>query len=413
MKFTFTIFILFLLSRSNFVVAQIYGCTDDQATNFNSGATTNDGSCVYGSVSIGPLSSVNLPVNLRETSGLIAWNNSLWSHNDNSDTNLYSIDTVSGNIVQTYPLNGVVNVDWEEISQDQDYVYVGDFGNNTNGNRTDLKILRIEKNSLLLSVPIIDTINFSYSDQTDFTPTGGNNTDFDCESMIVSSDSIFLFTKQWVNLQTSVYSLPKLPGTYIAQYKNRLNVQGLITGATYIESKRLVALSAYTNLLQPFVYLLYDFNGTDFFGGNKRSIGISLPFHQVEGIATLDGLKYYCTNEFFSQPPVINNPQKLHVFDLSTYLSSYMQQLILSDHFNSRSLGVVKIYSNPIYDQLQFEVSTNYLNKSFFISDLYGKILMKGLMTSTKRILNISALNAGFYFLKVADLKEEKFIVVK
>jgi hypothetical protein len=62
----------------------------------------------------------------------------------------------------------VKNTDWEEISQDSSYIYVGDFGNNYQGNRTDLHILRIEKKSFLLNQPIIDTISFSYSNQTDF-----------------------------------------------------------------------------------------------------------------------------------------------------------------------------------------------------------------------------------------------------
>jgi len=83
--------------------------------------------------------------------------------------------------------------------QDKDYLYVGDFGNNLNGNRTDLKILRIRKNSVLVNPLKIDTINFSYSNQTNFTPTGTNNTDFDCEAFIVASDSIYLFTKQWIS----------------------------------------------------------------------------------------------------------------------------------------------------------------------------------------------------------------------
>ena len=82
--------------------------------------------------------------------------------------------------MQQFNITGVENYDWEEISSDSLFIYVGDFGNNVNGNRTDLHILRIEKNSLLINSPVIDTISFTYSDQTDFTPTGSNNTDFDC-----------------------------------------------------------------------------------------------------------------------------------------------------------------------------------------------------------------------------------------
>lgn len=86
------------------------------------------------------------------------------------------------------------NIDWEEISQDADFVYVGDFGNNHNGIRADLHILRITKESILSDHSVIETINFSYSNQTDFAPAGSNNTDFDCEAFIASNGSIFLFT---------------------------------------------------------------------------------------------------------------------------------------------------------------------------------------------------------------------------
>jgi len=53
-----------------------------------------------------------------------------------------------------------------------------------------LNILRIDKNSILAKTPVVDTILFSYSLQTDFSPAGPNNTNFDCEAFVVSNDSI-------------------------------------------------------------------------------------------------------------------------------------------------------------------------------------------------------------------------------
>lgn len=199
-----------------------------------------------------------------------------------------------------------VNTDWEEISQDDTYIYVGDFGNNANGNRTDLNILRISKSSLTTSL-VIDTINFSYSLQSDFTATGSKNTDFDCEAFIVDADSIYLFTKEWVSKQTSVYAIPKTLGTFIANYKSAFDVQGMITGATYMETEKLVALCGYNATMQPFIYLLFDFNNDDFFSGNKRKLSLDIPLHQVEGIATEDGLTFYVTNEGLVQGPINNS----------------------------------------------------------------------------------------------------------
>jgi hypothetical protein len=379
--------------------AQIFGCTDPLAANYNSSATQNDGSCLYNSASVTPVTSVNLGGNLTETSGLIKWNNTIWTHNDNSDINLYSLDTLTGNVIQTYGLTGVVNNDWEEISQDSNYVYIGDFGNNSNGNRTNLKILRIQKNSLLAFAPVIDTINFSYSDQVNYTPTGSNNTDFDCEAFIVSTDSIFLFTKQWVSKKTSVYSLPKTPGTYVAGLRSTLNVQGLVTGATFMESKGLIVLCGYSNLLQPYIYLLYDFYGFDFFSGNKRKITVSLPFHQVEGIATTDGLKYYISNEYFTQPPV-TNPQKLHVLDLTSYTSGYLNSLLMSTAGNETQNNF-SVYPDPANEFITLQAAQGLLPSDYLITDISGRKVLSGeILNETSRI-ELHELTSGIYILRI------------
>ncbi|MCK9612507.1 MAG: T9SS type A sorting domain-containing protein [Bacteroidales bacterium] len=392
--FFFTIFILVN------VQAQIPGCTDPLANNYNAAATINDGSCTYNTALVSPTSSTILAPGLAETSGLIFWNNSLWTHNDNSDINLYSLDTLSGTILQNYTVTGVANIDWEEISQDDIYVYVGDFGNNANGNRTDLKILRMEKNSLLLNNPVVDTINFSYSNQTDFSPTGGNNTDFDCEAFVVSSDSIFLFTKQWVSNKTSIYTLPKTPGSYIANLESTCDVSGLVTGATYLQDKRLIVLCGYSMTLQPFLFLLYDFNENEFFNGNKRKISLSLPFHQVEGIATKNGLIYYCSNEYFSSFKVFTSEQKLHIVDMSTYLNYYLNDSI-SNIFEVNYKNNINVFPNPARDYIIVKTENTENEKNYFISDMEGKIVLSGLLQSDSSSINVRKLKKGTYFLKI------------
>ncbi len=348
---------LFVFFGVNFSSAQTTGCPDPKASNYNSQATLNDGSCLYSTTSISSSSSVQLSGLLSETSGLISWGGKIWTHNDNTDTNVYALDSVNGTISGTYALPSVANVDWEEISQDGTYLYVGDFGNNTYGNRKDLKILRISKTSLLNNFPQIETISFSYPNQTDFSQKSNNSTDFDCESFIVTSDSIFLFTKQWISKQTTLYALPKTPGTYTAQLRSTYNVDGLITGASYIEDKKLIVLCGYslsTYTLDPFLYLLYDFKGQDFFGGNKRKIKLNLSYHQVEGITSTNGLHYYISNEAFSKS-IINIPQKLQTLDLSNYLSDYLLQATVTD-LEKHPLTPLKIYPNPASNYLKINL---------------------------------------------------------
>jgi hypothetical protein len=401
-----TLILVFILLSGN-AHAQIYGCTDRLALNYNSSATINDGSCIYNLSNISPLGSLPLDEVLSETSGLIFWNNNLWTHNDNSDSNIYMLDTLYGRIVQAYPLSGIENRDWEEISQDEEYVYIGDFGNNS-GNRTDLRILKVSKVSLISGSPDIDSIEYSYSDQVDFTPAD-NDTDFDCEAFIVTGDSIYLFTKQWVSNQTSLYSLPKNAGKYTAKLRSSLDVNGMITGAVYLGSERIIALSGYSNRLVPFVYLLYDFTGSDFFDGNKRKIGILLDFHQIEAITSTDGIKYFMSNESFSLFPLTNTPQKIHVFNLSPFLDYYLKLTIpVPDEENNFIISPV-----PAHDIINIKSFAGLLPADYAMINLWGRIVMTGKLTAEETIVSVSGLEAGLYILKIGEEKRHAYKVIK
>jgi hypothetical protein len=116
--------------------------------------------------------------------------------------------------------------------------------------------------------------------------------------------------------------LPKTPGKHVAILKETLDVKGLITGATLLASGKGIVLCGYSVMLQPFLYLLYDYKNNDFSTGNQRKIRLSLPFHQIEGIATFDGKLFYLTNESFIRKPFVNTPQQMHTVDLGSYLKN-------------------------------------------------------------------------------------------
>lgn len=317
------LFIYFFCITASY--SQISGCTDPLSKNYNSNATINDGSCLYKTINIRPQYSKPLNDSLKETSGLISFDNLLWTHNDDHDKTIYGLDSL-GKIKKRLVLKNVINHDWEEISQDSTHIYIGNFGNNYSGNRKDLQILKIEKKSFLENNPIIEPISFTYSDQTDFSLQKPNSTDFDCEAFIVTKDSIYLFTKQWKSSKTSIYAFPKQSGNHIAQLKETFDTKGLVTGAVYLESKKLVALCGYSKKGKSFLYLLYDFKNYDFLSGNKRRINLRLPFHQIEAITTTDGLHYYLTNESLVRKPILNVRQQIHYFDLSSILNSYLNK---------------------------------------------------------------------------------------
>lgn len=394
------------------VTAQIAGCTDKLAENYNVSATINDGSCFYKAVSVSPENAHNLPASLNETSGLIIWKGKYWTHNDDTDLKLYSIDTADISNLSTSELTSCTNNDWEEITQDENYIYMGDFGNNSNGNRKNLNILRIDKSSILQNKPVADTILFKYSLQTDFSPTGGNNTDFDCEAMIASDDSIYLFTKEWISKKSTLYAIPKTPGSHMAKFISTYNVQGLVTGATYLQKENLVALSGYNQLLQPFVYLLYDFQGNDFFSGNKRKINLNIPLHQVEGIATEDGLKYILTNEKFTQS-IITIEAKLHQLDLSSYTSHYIESGTLPSADLQKDFKV-SVIPNPASSILQF--NTHELTDfTISIYNFTGQIMESYTPKNPKFDVDLNNFSKGVYFFQVKSkshgLISGKFIV--
>lgn len=266
-------------------------------------------------LTVNPEWSLDLDERIEETSGLIFWDEALWTMNDDTDNSLYKLDMKTAEVISSHVLPRVVNQDWEEISQDEDFIYVGDFGNNM-GNRKNLHILRIDKTGLKSGKPEIERIEFSYSDQKSFI-RGSNQTDFDCEAFVVSTDSIYLFTKQWISGNTSLYVLPKQPGKYVAQKRAVYNIQGQVTGASYLEEERQLVLCGYAGLVQPFMHLFYDFQGDDFFTGKEKRINVALPFHQVEGIVIVDKKQFYLTNERTVVEPYVNLPPKLHYIDLS------------------------------------------------------------------------------------------------
>jgi hypothetical protein len=262
--------------------------------------------------SIKPARSWQLSDTLVETSGLIYWENHLYTHNDDTDNALYQL-SLNGRIIRRIPLGKTKNVDWEDLAQDKDFIYMGDFGNNSNGQRIDLKILRIEK-STLSTTPIIDTIWFDYENRSISSDKTPNATDFDCEAFVIVGDSMYLFTKEWISNQTTVYALPKIPGKYRAIKKSSHPVDGLITGADMVEidHKNVLVLCGYSKLLQPFLFVCYNFDQTDFFGGCMQRMNIKLNFHQIEGIA-ISPLGLYMSNEYFKKG--FQTPAKLHFFN--------------------------------------------------------------------------------------------------
>ncbi|MDO8899451.1 MAG: hypothetical protein Q7V19_17490 [Bacteroidales bacterium] len=354
--------LLFLLPY--FSNAQISGCTDPQSVNFNPQAAQNDGSCLYPVTVYNPPFAFELPVAVRETSGLFLLNSRLWTFNDSGGSAaLFAIDTATAQVVQQISISNASNIDWEDITMDDAYIYIGDFGNNA-GVRKDLTIYKVAKEDIPLTgntSVIAEKLSFSYPDQQSFERSKSHN--FDCEAMIAAGNNLFLFSKNRGDSKTKLYSLPKSPGTHIADLIETFDTKGLITGADYNEDLNEIILTGYTNnTYLPFLWLLFDFDDHDFFSGNKRRIDlVNLITTQVEGITYVNGRNAYISSErsqtYSARVFKISSAQRTdHLSNIGEQNESQARKLILADNPVQNNLLRVK-HSKSMKEIVRLDIS--------------------------------------------------------
>ena len=174
--------LLFFFLFSQALSQDVPGCTDPRANNYNPAATVNNGTCTYDPTLYSPPFRYLLPNEVKETSGLLFWDKDFWTLNDSgNDPIIYRLDTTTGSIIQRITILKASNVDWETMAQDDDYIYIGDVGNNS-GNRDDLGIYIVSKASIPSSGDVSvnsNHITFTYSDYPGEKIERGDN-NFDC-----------------------------------------------------------------------------------------------------------------------------------------------------------------------------------------------------------------------------------------
>lgn len=361
--------------------AQISGCTDPAANNHNAGATVNNGSCEYNPTYYTPEIKLN-PLNstLNETSALQMAGGSLWTLNDGGGAAaIYRIDTTTNAILQKVTLGGASNGDWEDLAFDGTHLYIGAFGNNVNGGRTDLRIYKLPLSAIPdyagnsdVTIPSgqIEVINFRYSDQPQPpTTTSTNNTAFDCAAMIVDGGKIHLFSKNWLQPKTTHYVIDGIAaGTYIATPVEELETGYLVTGADKVPGTDLVVLLGHQNGIPAnhYMHLLSEYSGELYFNGNKRKI--SLPdasyMGQAEGIAFLTKSYGFISSERvsgeFNGIPITITP-KLFTFNITEFLPAIVLPLELKRFEARKQTGANQIqwqFVSPV-KELTVQFSSN------------------------------------------------------
>ena len=216
----------------------------------------------------------------------------------------------------------------------------------------------------------IEKLFYHYEDQTDF----GNQPKFairyDCEAIVAFKDSIYLFTKDWNQLITKCYVIPKTPsGDFAALLKDSLNVKGLVTDAATIGDS-LVVLVGSKLTGDHFLELLFDFQNTNFFAGNTRQILMNHDqMAQPEAILLKNDLSGFIGSERRND---IN--QSLLGFSIAHWIQN--PEVGLLDIYNKGNQ--LSVFPNPIKSgSLTIEIPTELKDKnlSLYWIDAEGKQL--------------------------------------
>jgi hypothetical protein len=256
------------------------------------------------------------PEVLKENSGMTEYSDLLWNINDGgNEAAIYGFGIKDTILHRKVIIREATNTDWEDITQDEQHIYIGDFGNNL-GDRRDLRIYLLNKQDLL---PTSDTmrvegiIGFSYQDQSDFTPAANFATPWDCEAFVVMGDSVILFTKDWQSNQTSLYTLPAKAGNYSAKLRKRFNISGLVTAAAWSKTKKELLILGYENYT-PFISVVPDFSLDNLtLAGIRRNNFPEFLGTQTEGIAYSADGSVYVSCEGLSSPFANSRPTLFRV----------------------------------------------------------------------------------------------------
>jgi hypothetical protein len=241
-----------------------------------------------------------LNVKMKETSGLALLENVLITHNDKGRSNeLMLVNPENGTLIQSIAISNIQNNDWEDVAKNEEFLFIGDVGNNE-GERKNLTIHLVPLKTLNKNNTVtqsVGSINFFYPDQKEFDVSKKHN--FDCEAILYYNNQLYLFTKNRLDDKTNLYVLPSTPGNYEAKYVASFEVGGRITGADISKDGKKIALIGYNKKTDCFLWTFESFLDNNFFKGQskKYTLGPYKQLGQMEGIAFKDNSLVFISSE--------------------------------------------------------------------------------------------------------------------
>ena len=242
------------------------------------------------------LESIVLPKVINETSGLEILNEVFITHNDSGgEPSLYFFD-LNGEIINSINLKEesfleIYNNDWEDITADEDHIFIADIGNNF-GNRDNLNIIKVKTNDFTID----GKIDIAYKNQETFIPRPKHK--FDAEALFLIEYKIAVLSKDRSNLFTDLYLIDKESNSkQLLESKITYDVNSLITGGDYNKELRLLALVSYNAKGNQYLILFKDFNLKNL--TEKKFIKFKIPLEpaQIEAIKIIDNKSFWITSE--------------------------------------------------------------------------------------------------------------------
>lgn len=200
-----------------------------------------------------------LDASISETSGLAFGRDAFWTHNDSGDgPSIYRLAS-NGEVVQSVELLDAVSLDWEEMAASDSNLYVFDCGNNI-GHREWMQAYALSWSDLGSGQQQVPSrlLEFRFADAERV--HAAYEHDNDCEAAAWVDGEIWLFTKNWSDLNTRLYRLdPNAEGRQALFSEHSFPVNGLITAADYDQQTQTLALLGYTKSRlspRPFIWML-------------------------------------------------------------------------------------------------------------------------------------------------------------
>lgn len=234
---------------------------------------------------------VELPVEIDETSGLEYFEGNFLTHNDSGGKPILYLFSEAGELLENYLIPNAKNKDWEDLTRDEDLIYISDTGNN-NGSRKKLKILMVDPNK---NFDLVGEIKIKYKNQKNFEKRKKHP--YDVEAIAALPKSLVLFSKNRKTFTTELYFIPKKEGSYSLKPKRSLPVNSLITGADYNDRLKLFVLVAYNKEGEQFIYTLPNFNSKKLEELQFIKHKIPVDRAQIEAIKIIDQDTFWVTSE--------------------------------------------------------------------------------------------------------------------